>query len=119
MTNEQTAPHPLTHTLFSSLTCSEDNYMIPLTKKLRECGVFGVSSDEYLNYATDNRREWEAKGFEIVNSLVEKCKSMDLQYVPAEVGYFNLAVASKVRVKLPRVPIPDTPVHKDFRAKQA
>jgi hypothetical protein len=51
---------------------SFDTYIIPLTKKLKECGVFGVSSDEYLNYATVNRREWEAKGSDIVNSLVEK-----------------------------------------------
>jgi 3'5'-cyclic nucleotide phosphodiesterase len=28
-----------------------DNYIIPLAKKLKECQVFGVSSDEYLNYA--------------------------------------------------------------------
>ena len=28
-----------------------DFYVIPLAKKLKECGVFGVSSDEYLNYA--------------------------------------------------------------------
>lgn len=33
-----------------------DNYVIPLAKKLKECGVFGVSSDEYLNYALENRR---------------------------------------------------------------
>lgn len=28
-----------------------DHYVIPLAKKLRDCGVFGVSSEEYLNYA--------------------------------------------------------------------
>jgi 3'5'-cyclic nucleotide phosphodiesterase len=28
-----------------------DNYIIPLGKKLKDCNVFGVSSDEYLNYA--------------------------------------------------------------------
>lgn len=28
-----------------------DFYIIPLAKKLKECGVFGVSSDEYLQYA--------------------------------------------------------------------
>jgi 3'5'-cyclic nucleotide phosphodiesterase len=27
-------------------------YIIPIAKKLKDCGVFGVSSDEYLNYAT-------------------------------------------------------------------
>ena len=33
-----------------------DFYIIPLAKKLKNCGVFGVSSDEYLNYALSNRK---------------------------------------------------------------
>jgi 3'5'-cyclic nucleotide phosphodiesterase len=49
-----------------------DHYIIPLTKKLRDCGVFGVSSDEYMNYAMKNREEWEAKGQEVVAFMVEK-----------------------------------------------
>lgn len=32
-----------------------DFYIIPLARKLKDCGVFGVSSDEYLNYAVKNR----------------------------------------------------------------
>ena len=47
-----------------------DHYIIPLAKKLKDCGVFGVSSDEYLNYALKNRTEWEAKGKEIVAEMV-------------------------------------------------
>ena len=43
-----------------------DFYIIPLAKKLDTCGVFGVSSHEYLSYAEQNRKEWEAKGMEIV-----------------------------------------------------
>jgi hypothetical protein len=43
-----------------------DNYVIPLAMKLKECGVFGASSDEYLNYAQQNRAEWEAKGKNLV-----------------------------------------------------
>ena len=43
-----------------------DNYIIPLAKKLKTCGVFGVSCDELLDYATDNRAEWIAKGREVV-----------------------------------------------------
>ena len=38
----------------------------PLANKLKECGVFGVSGDEYLNYATANRREWARKGKKMV-----------------------------------------------------
>ena len=47
-----------------------DFYIIPLAKKLKDCGVFGVASDEYLNYATANRTEWEIKGKEIVRDYL-------------------------------------------------
>ena len=47
-----------------------DNYIIPLAKKLQNCGVFGVSSDEYLNYALENRREWATKGEEVVQKMM-------------------------------------------------
>lgn len=48
-----------------------DFYIIPLAKKLKWCGVFGVSSDEYLTYALNNRKEWEHRGEEIVASHIE------------------------------------------------
>ena len=51
-----------------------DNYVIPLAKKLDECKVFGVSSDECLNYAMENRKEWDAKGRDIVQEMTSKCK---------------------------------------------
>jgi hypothetical protein len=47
-----------------------DNYVIPLAKKLDTCGVFGVSSDEYLNYAVQNRFEWETRGEDIVQDFL-------------------------------------------------
>jgi class 3 adenylate cyclase len=52
-----------------------DFYIIPLAKKLKDCGVFGVSSDEYLNYAKKNRHEWEECGLEVVAGLVEDTKA--------------------------------------------
>jgi class 3 adenylate cyclase len=48
-----------------------DFYVIPLAKKLNECGVFGVSSDEHLQYALENRREWERDGQKVVAMLVD------------------------------------------------
>ena len=51
-----------------------DNYVIPLAKKLETCGVFGVSSDEFLGYALENRREWEMKGEEVVAKLLQECE---------------------------------------------
>jgi hypothetical protein len=47
-----------------------DNYIIPLAKKLKTCGVFRVSCDEFLDYANDNRCEWEEKGCDIVAQYV-------------------------------------------------
>eukprot|EP00977_Amphora_coffeiformis_P006884 scaffold1506_cov179-Amphora_coffeaeformis.AAC.21 len=58
-----------------------DNYIIPLAKKLKECNVFGVSSDEVLNYALQNRREWEHRGQEVVQELVAKAR---LVHAPPE-----------------------------------
>jgi 3'5'-cyclic nucleotide phosphodiesterase len=46
-----------------------DNYIVPLAQKLNDCGVFGVSYHELLNYAQANRVEWERKGVEIVEGL--------------------------------------------------
>jgi class 3 adenylate cyclase len=49
-----------------------DNYVIPLAKKLDECNVFGVASDEGLNYALANRAEWAVKGEGIVTTMRER-----------------------------------------------
>jgi len=46
-----------------------DNYIIPLAKKLQECGVFGVAGDEYLQYALENRKEWEEKGHDVCKQM--------------------------------------------------
>ena len=46
-------------------------YVIPLAKKLKDCGVFGVASDEYLTYATLNLKEWELKGKDMVQQYLE------------------------------------------------
>jgi hypothetical protein len=51
-----------------------DFYIIPLAKKLKECGVFGVSSDEFLQYAQSNRAEWEAKGQDLVEQYIAAYK---------------------------------------------
>lgn len=51
-----------------------DFYIKPLAKKLKDCGVFGVSSAEYLDYATKNRQEWEIKGEEVLHEMIEKAK---------------------------------------------
>ncbi|CAJ1963743.1 unnamed protein product [Cylindrotheca closterium] len=53
-----------------------DNYVIPLAKKLEECQVFGVSSDEYLLYAKANRAEWKNKGEEIVQGYADRLKQL-------------------------------------------
>lgn len=53
-----------------------DFYIIPLAKKLKDCGVFGVSSDEYLSYAMENRKEWEKRGQLAVEEMKAKVDSM-------------------------------------------
>jgi 3'5'-cyclic nucleotide phosphodiesterase/Adenylate and Guanylate cyclase catalytic domain len=52
-----------------------DNYIIPLARKLKECGVFGVTYDECLSYAQQNRLEWERKGEAIVAEMLSDCRT--------------------------------------------
>ena len=59
-----------------------DFYIIPLAKKLKICGVFGVASDEYLNYALKNRQEWEDRGREVVEEMLHSMRSSMSQNTP-------------------------------------
>ena len=49
-----------------------DNYIIPLAKKIRHRKVFGVCCDEFIDFATDNRLEWEYKGKQTVAEWAEE-----------------------------------------------
>jgi hypothetical protein len=42
--------------------------------KLSTCGVIGVSCNEYLKYALENRREWEKGGKNMIADGVEETK---------------------------------------------
>lgn len=48
-----------------------DSIVLPLTKKLANCGVFGDAGDDFFQFAASNRDEWERKGFEMVKGYVE------------------------------------------------
>ena len=64
-----------------------DFYIIPLARKLKECGVFGVSSDEYLQYALENRREWEIKGKVASEAMVVKFFEDNPDLVPLQTAW--------------------------------
>lgn len=49
-----------------------DHNVIPLARKLKECGVFCVSSDEYLQYALANRQEWASKGEQVTKEMIAR-----------------------------------------------
>ena len=57
-----------------------DFYIIPLAKKLRECGVFGSAASEYLDYAVENRRRWEEEGKEIASKMVKDYDALHLRH---------------------------------------
>ena len=69
-----------------------DYYIIPLAKKLKDCGVFGVSSDEYLNYAMKNREEWEVRGHEVVMEMVEAIAEQERQRMASLSSTENVGV---------------------------
>jgi len=41
---------------------------------LKDCGVFGVSSGEYLDYAKKNRAEWESHGEQVVAKMIQEAR---------------------------------------------
>jgi len=57
-----------------------DKFVIPLARRLRDCGVFGEDGDEYLRNATENRNLWGAQGKKIVRVMVEEyCRNVVAQ----------------------------------------
>jgi hypothetical protein len=58
-----------TETWYQSQLDFFDNMVIPLARKLKETGVFGSYSDDYLNHAKKNREEWFRKGTTIVHPM--------------------------------------------------
>jgi hypothetical protein len=52
-----------------------DFYVIPLAKKLSDCGVFGPTNDEKLDYAKNNRTMWEKEGKYIVAVMLAKAET--------------------------------------------
>ena len=49
--------------------------------------MFGVSSDEYLDYAIANRNEWEEKGESIVGDMIMKYKDARGRVDKSSLGY--------------------------------
>ena len=49
-----------------------DFYLIPLAKKMKECGVFGVAGEDHLKYAEMNRTKWVAQGRQVVHEYKVK-----------------------------------------------
>jgi len=72
-----------------------DNYVIPLAKKLRDCNIFGVSSDECLNYAMRNRAEWADRGQAVVAEYVQGLADADHKYQPMKHDNFRKALSEE------------------------
>jgi len=51
-----------------------DHYVFPLANRLKDCGVFGVSGDEFLNYAQMNREEWNRTGKDVIAEMIKSLK---------------------------------------------
>ena len=76
-----------------------DNYIIPLAKKLKQCNVFGASSDEFLTYAMDNRNEWEAKGRDIVNEMLQNCTHQSEEFKLMQMSKDKRKTMARMRVE--------------------
>jgi len=64
-----------------------DFYIIPLAKKLKECGVFGISSDECLKFALENRLEWERKGKAVTAEMIARRMTSGMKLPLRDLNY--------------------------------
>jgi class 3 adenylate cyclase len=48
-----------------------DKFVIPLAKRLRDCGVLGEFGNDYLEHAKENRQLWAERGKGVVQKMLE------------------------------------------------
>ena len=58
-------------TWYEEVLAHFDDTVIPLAEKLRSCGVFGSTGEEFMRWAQQNRSEWSAKGRAVVRHMRE------------------------------------------------
>ena len=46
-----------------------DSHVIPLCQRMCDCGLFGSIGDDYLKHAQSNRKQWQLKGKDMVESM--------------------------------------------------
>ena len=63
--------NPVENWYFTQLAFFE-TYIIPLSKRIRNCGLFGIAGEEYFRHAQRNRHEWDNKGQELIETYMEK-----------------------------------------------
>jgi hypothetical protein len=54
-----------------------DGFVLPMANKLKSCGVFGSTGDEFMRWAQQNRAEWAVKGKYIVRHMREAALSQN------------------------------------------
>ena len=74
-----------------------DNHVIPLAKRLKEFGCFGVSGADFLNNAEQNRFEWSEKGRDIVKELLATKKQSAEPLTPSNNNQISPASNRRVR----------------------
>jgi CheY-like chemotaxis protein len=77
-----------------------DNYIIPLAKKLKDCNIFGASSDECLTFALQNRQEWETRGEAIIASMTKKIPAASMKVLVAEDNAINQKLLLRILNRL-------------------
>jgi len=56
-----------------------DNWVIPLAENLRECGVFDIVSNQLIEQAENNRKQWEMKGKAITEEMTKRAIARNMR----------------------------------------
>jgi len=88
-----------------------DNNIIPLAKKVHECGCFGDNSNEYYNNAKQNRRHWFLNGSGIVQEMEKQFAEKHNDKAPKTP---SRGATGKLPVITPRRPVMRTHSHDEI-----
>jgi hypothetical protein len=72
-----------------------DEHAIPLMNQMKECGIFGLTADEYLSWSLCNRQQWAAKGNELVASMVARHVGKEMEKQRSVRSHRRISLSAK------------------------
>jgi hypothetical protein len=72
-----------------------DEHVIPIAKKMSDCGVFDPTGGRHLSFALSNRQQWAAKGGDLVASMVARFHGKQIEKTRSRRAFRRMSLTAK------------------------